>query len=168
MIFNKYPQNMLEIIRVILKMMLNPAQEGQNGGRLDVKIPASPIAAPEGWYLLFVMVDDVPSEGRLLRILPPTGTAVRDTIGNALRGVKSADDVLLDWRWGPLNPSRYNLHRTAVKALVAPTSSGIGSVPVLASMDEEQWTDAGAVSGFGPIALYQVLGRNCDGTSSYP
>ncbi len=63
----------------------------QTGGRLDVRAPASAIAAPEGFYNVFVMVDDVPSEGVLVRLDPAAGPIPPDQIGNALRAIKALE-----------------------------------------------------------------------------
>ncbi len=39
------------------------------GGELQVSLPTDPNALPSGYYNLFVMVDDIPSEGRIVRVL---------------------------------------------------------------------------------------------------
>ncbi len=39
------------------------------GGELQVSLPSDPNALPSGYYNLFVMVDDIPSEGRIVRVL---------------------------------------------------------------------------------------------------
>ncbi len=40
----------------------------QVGGELTVTVPSDEAYALPGWYLLFVMVDDIPSEGRIVRV----------------------------------------------------------------------------------------------------
>jgi hypothetical protein len=37
---------------------------------LTATLPSDPVKALAGWYLLFVMVDDIPSKGEMVRILP--------------------------------------------------------------------------------------------------
>lgn len=81
-------------------------QHVQSGDRLTVRVPASAVAAPQGYYILFMMVDDVPSEGRLIRIEPALSPPEADRIGDALTVTTAGDDAVLDWRKGPLNPSR--------------------------------------------------------------
>lgn len=38
-------------------------------GMLSFTVPTQPAVAPIGWYILFLMVDDIPSEGVLVRVL---------------------------------------------------------------------------------------------------
>ena len=40
----------------------------QNGNNLNVQLPADSVELPEGFYMLFVMVDDVPSIAEILKI----------------------------------------------------------------------------------------------------
>lgn len=40
----------------------------QNGTRVTATVPREPAAAPLGHYMLFAMVDDIPSAGRIVRI----------------------------------------------------------------------------------------------------
>lgn len=42
----------------------------QQGDELAVEIPAAEALAIPGWYLLFVMVDDIPSIGRIVKVNP--------------------------------------------------------------------------------------------------
>lgn len=42
----------------------------QAGDQLTVTVPSDPIVAPVGYYILFVFVDDIPSQGRVVRIAP--------------------------------------------------------------------------------------------------
>lgn len=51
----------------------------QNGDTLVVTVPEDPVLLPVAHYILFLMVDDIPSEGRIVRVLPqpapgPTAT----------------------------------------------------------------------------------------------
>jgi hypothetical protein len=41
----------------------------QTGSQISARVPADPNRAVLGWYLLFVLVDDIPSEGRIVRIM---------------------------------------------------------------------------------------------------
>ena len=42
----------------------------QAGGEVTAIIPSDEAFALPGWYLLFAMVDDIPSEGRIVRVVP--------------------------------------------------------------------------------------------------
>jgi len=46
----------------------------QDGATLTVSVPDDPFRLPEAYYLLFLMVDDVPSVGRVVRVDPPPDT----------------------------------------------------------------------------------------------
>jgi len=140
----------------------------QIGGRLQATVPASPLAAPEGYYLLFVMVDDVPSEGRLVRLGPAAAAPPSDQIGGALTVEAAVNGAVLDWRHGPLNPARYNLYRSIVAADLQLTPSAIGTRTPVASVDAETWKDAAEGPAPGQVFFYRVLGRNCDGSSVLP
>jgi len=41
----------------------------QNGNRLQAQLPSDPVQLPSGQYLLFVMVDDIPSTGTIVRVM---------------------------------------------------------------------------------------------------
>jgi hypothetical protein len=51
----------------------------QNGLQVQATVPNDPVKALQGWYLLFAMVDDIPSEGRVVRILPNRSVSVEST-----------------------------------------------------------------------------------------
>ena len=42
----------------------------QSGSRITAQIPADPVMAMAGYYLLFAMVDDIPSAGKIVRVRP--------------------------------------------------------------------------------------------------
>lgn len=42
----------------------------RSGGQIEARVPADPAVAPAGFYLLFALVDDVPSVGRIVRVDP--------------------------------------------------------------------------------------------------
>ena len=48
----------------------------QTGSNVSFDLPASDVAAPQGWYLLFALVDDVPSEGRIVHLTQSVPEAV--------------------------------------------------------------------------------------------
>ena len=51
------PQRMLELDFV------------QNGSQVQANVPSNPVKALAGYYILFAMVDDIPSVGRIVRVL---------------------------------------------------------------------------------------------------
>jgi hypothetical protein len=58
----------------------------QDGNRLEVEVPADPVLVPAAHYIMFLMVDDIPSEGRIVRVEPaavepetPTPVMATDT-----------------------------------------------------------------------------------------
>ena len=42
----------------------------QSGTRAQILLPSDPNRVPVGWYLLFGMVDDIPSEALIVRVDP--------------------------------------------------------------------------------------------------
>ena len=55
-----------------------------------------------------------------------------------------------------------------LKPDMAQTPAGIGSLSEQAFLIDEQWNDLDAVRSIERIWLYQVLGRNCDGSPQLP
>jgi hypothetical protein len=60
----------------------------QKGADLVAVIPNDPVRFLPGWYMLFAMVDDIPSVGRMVRIIPnvpptPTSAVSRKSHGTA-------------------------------------------------------------------------------------
>jgi hypothetical protein len=43
----------------------------QEGDTLGVEVPADLVRVPAAHYILFLMVDDIPSVGRIVRVTPP-------------------------------------------------------------------------------------------------
>ena len=70
----------------------------QNGALVTATIPNDPVRALAGWYILFAMVDDIPSVGRMVRITPtpvaplllPTVSLTADDATAAEPGVNTA------------------------------------------------------------------------------
>jgi hypothetical protein len=85
------------------------------------------------------------------------------TIGNRLFAVKQGPDVLLDWSLGPLNPRSYNVHREALKTLLAPPASA----PIGQAAGAEAYTDANAVPPPPALTFYETYGRACSGSSLF-
>ena len=50
----------------------------QSGGTVTATVPSSTTTALPGWYLLSVLVDDIPSEARMVRITPATASPIAD------------------------------------------------------------------------------------------
>jgi hypothetical protein len=144
----------------------------QQGSSLDVRVPAAPLAAPSGWYLLFVMVDDVPSDGRLVFVPATAPPASPDAIGAALRVEKAGvgqDDVWLEWRTGPLSPSRYLVYRALLPSALALVPGAIDTITPLARVEDERFVDRGAAAiGTPRLYCYRVVGRQCDGSPILP
>jgi hypothetical protein len=139
----------------------------QQGNVLDVSMPATQVAAPSGWYLLFVMVDDVPSDGRIVFVPAAAPPSAPDAIGAALRVEKAGvgqDDVWLEWRTGPLNPSRYVVYRGVLPSTLAVVPGVIDTFTPLARVEDEVFVDGGAAAlGTPRLYCYRILGRRCDG-----
>lgn len=66
----------------------------QNGSSVTVTLPTDPNVAPLGRYLLFAMVDDIPSQARIVNLQVLTG----DIDGDGVVGV--ADLLILLGGWG--------------------------------------------------------------------
>jgi len=43
---------------------------GRGGATAIAQIPTDPAVAMAGYYILFVMVDDIPSNGKIVRLTP--------------------------------------------------------------------------------------------------
>lgn len=140
----------------------------QNGNQVTARVPTSPVAAPQGHYILFVMVDDVPSDGRLVRIDPALSAAPPDQIGDALRAVTADSDLVLEWRHGPLNPSRYNVYKATIASDLQLLPQSIGARAPVAFVTNESWTDTTPPPSPGQAFFYRVLGRRCDGSADLP
>ncbi len=140
----------------------------QRGGVLDARVPAAQLAAPSGWYLLFVMVDDVPSIGRIVFVPAAAPPSSPDAIGGTLRVEKAGvgqDDVWLEWRTGPLNPSRFLVYRSVLPSALQVVPGVIDAVTPLARVEDEVFVDRGAAAIGTPwLYCYRILGRQCDGT----
>jgi hypothetical protein len=90
------------------------------------------------------------------------------SLGNSLRAVKLAGDVLLSWPLDLVEPDRYNVHRTADKTELDKTAY---LAPILnpAAILVGDYSDGGAVAGAGgEIFYYEAFGRDCAGSSSIP
>jgi hypothetical protein len=60
----------------------------QSGMSLTVQVPADPVLLPAAHYILYLMVDDIPSEGRIVRVLPPSSSGPTVTpVANPGRGI---------------------------------------------------------------------------------
>jgi hypothetical protein len=51
-----------------------PLEFTQNGSTIQAAIPADPVRALAGYYILFALVDDIPSVGKIVRITPLPAT----------------------------------------------------------------------------------------------
>ena len=49
----------------------------QNGPEVQATIPNDPVRFLAGWYLLFALVDDIPSIGKMVRITPTLAPSLR-------------------------------------------------------------------------------------------
>ena len=85
------------------------------------------------------------------------------SVANHLMAIKDLNDVVLDWRTGPLTPASYNVHREDAKTLLnPPVSPAIGSVALA-----ETYVDPGAIPAAIPLRFYAVYGRACSGSSIF-
>ena len=87
---------------------------------------------------------------------------------SALMVDKALDDVVLEWRRSPLNPSRYNVYRSTVAADLQLIPGAIGIRPASATPNDETWDDIGAVDSGEWLYFYRVLGRECDDSGTLP
>ena len=53
---------------MLRRMVLDLPISVLGAGELTFEVPADPNVAPLGWYILYLMVDDIPSEGLLVRL----------------------------------------------------------------------------------------------------
>ena len=67
----------------------------QNGTQVDATLPSDPVLAVPGQYLLFVMVDDIPSVGKIVLVKPGAGSFNGDNKADVLFRHPSSGDVHL-------------------------------------------------------------------------
>ena len=73
------------------------------GGSLQVTIPANQNLAPIGYYILFAMVDDIPSVGVIVRIVPggtadtPTRDVPKSALAVRVQPNPSVSDSRISW-----------------------------------------------------------------------
>ncbi|MCI0615114.1 DUF1929 domain-containing protein, partial [bacterium] len=72
----------------------------QRGQQITAQIPSDPVQVPLGFYILFVMVDDIPSIGRIIKIAPAPPTGVHASPENL-----PAQPVLYQNYPNPFNPT---------------------------------------------------------------
>lgn len=78
----------------------------QNGDELTATVPNDPAVALVGWYLLYVMVDDIPSAARLVRITPvAVAPLARPTVSLAITDANASE---------PSATASFRLTRTGV------------------------------------------------------
>ncbi len=114
------------------------------------------------------MVDDVTSEGRLVRLEPAAVPPPPDELGWALMVDAAGNDTVLVWWQEPLNPARYNVYRSLIAADLQPTPSAIGTRSPVASVDVETCADVAEGPAPGQAFFCRVFGRNCDGSAALP
>lgn len=78
----------------------------QNGAQVETAIPANPNVLPLGHYLLFALVDDIPSNGVMVQVVAATGGAPAGSVpdGSEVPGVPltlgKASGAQLTLTWG--------------------------------------------------------------------
>ena len=61
----------------------------QTAGTLEVRLPTDPNRLPLGYYMLFAMVDDIPSEAVIFRVVEPPTTSVEGEPRSSIRAVSA-------------------------------------------------------------------------------
>jgi len=86
----------------------------QKGTAVTVDVPADPIAAPTGYYIVFALVDDIPSEGVIVRVLGAPTASVDDAPPVTLR-LATAPNPFIDratvlWYQSVAGPARFAIY----------------------------------------------------------
>jgi hypothetical protein len=103
----------------------------QKGTTVNVDVPVDPIAAPAGYYLMFALVDDIPSEGVIVRVLGASTASVDDAPPVGLRLTMTpnpfVDRATVLWYQSVAGPARFAIYGVGGR-LVA--SRQLDAVPV--------------------------------------
>jgi hypothetical protein len=141
----------------------------QEGSEVRATVPADAVQALSGWYMAYVMVDDIPSEARMVRITdgggggaPPPAGPVRPRTGQATGSAGAAADLagtlLQRWAAGGAAPAKApdagpQLAATAVTRPEAPS----GTPPGFTGLQPPRSDGAGG--GLGPAGPASLLAR---------
>lgn len=95
----------------------------QSGSTLTVGMPSDPIVAPTGYYIVFALVDDIPSEGVIVRVLGTPTVSVNDAPPANLRLTMSpnpfVDRATVHWYQAAAGPSRFAIYGVDGRLVVA-------------------------------------------------
>ena len=86
----------------------------QKGATVSVDVPIDPIAAPAGYYIVFALVDDIPSEGVIVRVLGAPTASVNDAPPVSLRLTVApnpfVDRATVLWYQPVAGPARFAIY----------------------------------------------------------
>ena len=86
----------------------------QKGTTVSVDVPTDPITAPTGYYIVFALVDDIPSEGVIVRILGAPTASVDDVPPVSLRLTTApnpfTDRATVLWYQPVAGPARFAIY----------------------------------------------------------
>lgn len=134
----------------------------QSGSTVTVGVPSDPVLAPQGWYILFVMVDDVPSEGRIVHL---TRSVPEQVPGLTVRGRGPTD---LEWsrpRSGG-TPLQYDVATGRLADLRSSAVFGAGEC-LASGVQDTRYTETRSPSPAGEGYYYLVRARNGCFTGTY-
>jgi hypothetical protein len=134
----------------------------QSGSTLSLESPATPMLAPPGYYMLFVLnAAGVPSVAHGVRLPSPAEDTTPPTPPSALAAAGDVRSVALSWSpsSGDLDVLRYNVHRATVAGFTPSSANRI------AQPTATQYTDAGLAPG---TYYYLVTAEDAAGNVSTP
>jgi hypothetical protein len=127
----------------------------QAGSIVSFEVPSSNVAAPQGWYILFAMVDDIPSVGRIVHLTHSVPEEVR---GLQLSG---RDPTALTWsstRSGG-TPVTYEVATGYLSDVRGSAGFGAGSC-LVSGLGDTLHTDTRPAPPPGDGFYYMVRARN--------
>ncbi len=134
----------------------------QSGSELAISVPDDPVQAPQGWYILFAMVDDVPSEGRIVRLTHSVPTEV------ASLTVVGKNPTVLSWSPALSSglPLIYEVATGLLDDLGGPGKFGLGEC-LAGGVPGSSFEDTRAAPPGGEGYYYMVRARNACFAGTY-
>ena len=118
-------------------------------------MPADAVTAPQGWYLLFAMVDDVPSAGRIVHLTRSVPAEVE--------GFRLVGRAPTDLEWSPARsggtPVSYELATGSLSDLRAAGNFGAGAC-LAGGIGGTRYSDTRSAPTAGDGYYYLVRARN--------